>query len=91
LLRDRLRTPDVLGHLGDGVFGVLLPECSAETCSAVIQRLGPVFDRELGMKLLAASFPVEDFHGPVEVIEALLARVRVGGAGEGGQGESLLG
>jgi DNA-binding response OmpR family regulator len=41
LVRSRLRAPDVVGHLGNGVLGVALPECAPEDARTVLGRLIP--------------------------------------------------
>jgi signal transduction histidine kinase/DNA-binding response OmpR family regulator len=38
-MRERLRQPDVLAHLGHGTFAALLPECTSEQARAVFGRV----------------------------------------------------
>ena len=38
-MRERLRQPDVLAHLGEGTFAALLPECTSEQAMAVFSRV----------------------------------------------------
>lgn len=38
-MRERLRQPDVLAHLGQGTFAALLPECTSEQALAVLGRV----------------------------------------------------
>ena len=38
-MRERLRQPDVLAHLGQGTFAALLPECTSEQALAVFGRV----------------------------------------------------
>jgi len=38
-MRERLRQPDVLAHLGHGTFAALLPECTSEQALAVFGRV----------------------------------------------------
>jgi GGDEF domain-containing protein len=38
-MRERLRQPDVLAHLGEGTFAALLPECTSEQAMAVFGRV----------------------------------------------------
>ncbi len=38
-MRERLRHPDVLAHLGQGTFAALLPECTREQAMAVFARV----------------------------------------------------
>jgi GGDEF domain-containing protein len=38
-MRERLRQPDVLAHLGQGTFAALLPECTSEQAMAVFGRV----------------------------------------------------
>ena len=38
-MRERLRQPDVLAHLGHGTFAALLPECTSEQAMVVFGRV----------------------------------------------------
>ena len=38
-MRERLRQPDVLAHLGHGTFAALLPECTSEQARTVFGRV----------------------------------------------------
>lgn len=48
VIRGKLRSPDVVGHLGEGVFGVLLPECRPEGAKVVLGRLMPDIQQSAG-------------------------------------------
>jgi PleD family two-component response regulator len=54
LLRKRLRAPDIIGHLGDGIFALVLPECPPEAGRSVISRLLPEIERETGARYRSA-------------------------------------
>jgi two-component system sensor histidine kinase ChiS len=71
LLRDRLRTPDVIAHLGDGTFGLLLPECTTESGRAVLARLKPMFEREIGFSLEANVIAPDETQGAEELVDTL--------------------
>jgi len=47
-MRNTLRAPDVVGHLGEGRFVLLLPECTSEDALNVLARIKPDLDREGG-------------------------------------------
>ncbi|MGQ0504514.1 MAG: ATP-binding protein [Myxococcaceae bacterium] len=73
-LRRRLRTPDVLGHLGNGNFGALLPECTAPTAHAVFTRVLLEVQEETGVLFKVSVANVADSEVPVEaVLDHLLA------------------
>jgi signal transduction histidine kinase len=46
-IRHRLRAPDVVGHLGNGVYGVVLPECAPEGARSVLARLLPELQKQI--------------------------------------------
>src|SRR5581483_2347760 len=39
LVRGRLRAPDVVGHLGEGTYSMVLPECTPEDARIVLSRV----------------------------------------------------
>ncbi len=73
-LRRRMRAPDVLGHLGNGVFGALLPECSAQNAHAVFARVLKEVQEETGVLFKVSVSNVADTEAPVEaVLDHLIA------------------
>jgi signal transduction histidine kinase/PleD family two-component response regulator len=54
-VRQSLRLPDVVGHLGDGVFGVILTECDPERARVVFQRLLPEIAQATGVRFIFSS------------------------------------
>ena len=72
-LRERLRAPDVVAHLGGGVFAVMLPECSAESGARVFARLQPVLEEAAGLKAQVKIQDVPEGEMPDAVLE-LMAR-----------------
>jgi PleD family two-component response regulator len=69
-IRGRLRLPDVVGHLGGGVFAVILPESSLEGGKQVFARLLLDLESLCGVRYKVTT--VEDI-GPETSAEALLA------------------
>ncbi len=73
-LRRRMRTPDVLGHLGNGVFGALLPECAAQNAHLVFARVLKEVQEETGVLFKVSISNVADTEAPVEaVLDHLIA------------------
>ncbi|HVE87228.1 MAG TPA: ATP-binding protein, partial [Myxococcales bacterium] len=74
LIRSRLRAPDVVGHLGDGVYGVALPECMPEDARTVLGRLIPELQELTGShyRIQVVDLMAQD-RGSDTVIEAMLA------------------
>ena len=48
-LRQALRSPDVVGHIGNGVFVMALPECGPAEADTTLQRVLPILQEEFGM------------------------------------------
>ncbi|MBX5484481.1 MAG: response regulator [Myxococcaceae bacterium] len=69
-LRQTLRSPDVVGHLGDGTFVLALPECSVAEVQQTVSRLVPVLNEEFNLPYRVA---VLDARG--SDAEALLERL----------------
>lgn len=59
LIRGRLRTPDVVAHLGEGSWAVLLPEAAAEAASAIVSRLVPELAKQTQIVFGGASVQPE--------------------------------
>lgn len=49
LIRGRLRAPDLLGHLGDGVFAMVLPESPVGAARGICSRIIPELYRMTGI------------------------------------------
>lgn len=49
-LRQALRAPDVVGHLGDGLFAVALPESELAEVDATLGRMVQLFEREFRVR-----------------------------------------
>ena len=71
-LRQHLRAPDVIGHFGEGLFAVLLPECTAAAARSVLERLMPELEQKLGAEYGAAVAEVtQDTEEPERILERL--------------------
>jgi signal transduction histidine kinase/DNA-binding response OmpR family regulator len=68
VLRARLRTQDIIGHLGEGVLAVVLPECNVEAGRNVINRLLPDVEKQTGVEYRSAVADVSHDSEPVERI-----------------------
>lgn len=68
VMRARLRTQDILGHMGEGVLAVVLPECNVEAGRNVIDRLLPDVEKHTGMEYRSAVADVSHDSEPVERI-----------------------
>ncbi|WNG56771.1 response regulator [Archangium gephyra] len=68
VMRARLRTQDILGHMGEGVLAVVLPECNVEAGRNVIGRLLPDVEKHTGMEYRSAVADVSHDSEPVERI-----------------------
>jgi signal transduction histidine kinase/DNA-binding response OmpR family regulator len=78
VLRARLRTPDIIGHLGEGVLAVVLPECNVEAGRNVIGRLMPDVEKHTGTDYRSAVADVSHDSEPVErILERLGAPAHV--------------
>jgi signal transduction histidine kinase/DNA-binding response OmpR family regulator len=76
VMRARLRTPDIIGHMGEGVLAVVLPECNVEAGRNVIGRLLPDVEKHTGMEYRSAVADVSHDSEPVErILERLGAPV----------------
>src|SRR5205823_1354760 len=49
MVRQKVRAPDVVGHLGEGVLAVMLPETSEEAARQIFSRLLPELLDELSV------------------------------------------
>jgi GGDEF domain-containing protein len=72
LIRDRLRAPDVVGHVGEGVFVIILPECSASSARRVLHRLTPEIEQAAGVEVRCQALDVQDLDTCEAQLEALL-------------------
>ncbi|HET9452459.1 MAG TPA: ATP-binding protein, partial [Aggregicoccus sp.] len=72
VIRLRLRAPDILGHLGSGIFTVVLPECGEQASRLVIDRLLPDLAAATGTTYQAA---VKDIAQDVDSVDRLLERL----------------
>ena len=68
-VRQCIRVPDVAGHLGDAVFGVVLPEAGPQAARGLVARLAPLLRAETGLDYVSA---VADLLEPGQTAEALL-------------------
>jgi two-component system sensor histidine kinase ChiS len=72
-LRQTLRAPDVLGHLGEGVFLLALPECDLPEAEASLMRILPVLEEGGNVRFDARITPAAD--GAAEaLVDAALSR-----------------
>lgn len=73
VMRKELRAPDVVGHLGGGVFGVLLPETSLSDARQLVNRLCELLEAE-GLPYVPRLLDVrEGAQGAETLLEQLLA------------------
>jgi signal transduction histidine kinase/FixJ family two-component response regulator len=73
IMRRELRAPDVVGHLGGGVFAVLLPETSLDDAQQLVNRLCGLLEHE-GMSWQTRLVDVrEGTQGAEALLERLLA------------------
>lgn len=73
IMRRELRAPDVVGHLGGGVFAVLLPETSLNDARQLVNRLCGLLERE-GVSWQTRLVDVrEGTQGAEALLERLLA------------------
>jgi signal transduction histidine kinase/DNA-binding response OmpR family regulator len=73
LLRNKLRTPDVVAHLGEGLFAVVLPECAPDAARSVIDRLLPELFQESKCPFEVTISDAVDPDMAPEVLDRLLA------------------
>ncbi len=72
VMRRRLRTPDLIGHLGGGVLAVVLPECNIEAARNAINRMLPDLTKHSGVDYRPA---VADVSHDSESAERILERL----------------
>jgi PleD family two-component response regulator len=72
-LRKRLRAPDVIAHLGEGLFVLILTECSALNAQAALSRLLPTLDSPKNPLTPVDCMDVPTGEMPDVVLERLLA------------------
>jgi len=68
VMRARLRTQDILGHLGEGVLAVVLPECNVEAGRNVTGRLLADVEKQTGVEYRSAVADVSHDSEPAERI-----------------------
>jgi signal transduction histidine kinase/DNA-binding response OmpR family regulator len=68
VMRARLRTQDILGHMGEGVLAVVLPECNVEAGRNAISRMLPDVEKHTGMEYRSAVADVSHDSEPVDRI-----------------------
>jgi signal transduction histidine kinase/DNA-binding response OmpR family regulator len=73
LVRDRLRAPDVVAHLGSGLFVLVLPECSAASAKRVLFRLAPEIEQAAGVRVKTQAIDLHDQESCEAQLERLLA------------------
>lgn len=49
-IRQAMRAPDVVGHMGNGVFALAMPESKVAEVDATLSRLLTLFDQEFGVR-----------------------------------------
>lgn len=77
LIRERIRTPDFIAHLGEGVFAVVLPESNAAGAHGICSRLTTELQDATGVIFGTSSVDVgRDGPKPEMLLEELLAAVR---------------
>src|SRR6266849_2527983 len=77
LIRERIRTPDFIAHLGDGVFAVVLPESNAAGAHGICSRLTTELQDATGLTFRTSSADVgRDGPKPETLLQELLTAVR---------------
>ena len=77
LIRERVRTPDFIAHLGDGVFVVVLPESNSHGTDAICSRLSAELQDATGLTFRTSSADVgRDSPKAEALLEELLAGAR---------------
>jgi PleD family two-component response regulator len=72
LLRQRVRAPDVVGYLGNGVFALVMPECTGDQARGVLHRLATELERGAGTPFRCQAVDIGESDTPAE---ALLERL----------------
>jgi len=73
-MRERLRQPDVLAHLGQGTFAALLPECTSEQAMAVFGRVESDLRSSTSLRCEVEVAEVPGRELPEAVLDHLLER-----------------
>ena len=72
-MRKELRSPDIVGHLGGGVFAVLLPETGLGDARQLVNRMAALLEKE-GLPYQTRLIDVrEGAQGAEALLEQLLA------------------
>lgn len=75
-LRRRLRGPDSIAHLGEGVFAIVLPDCNPEQGRGALSRVMPDLQKSIPVEYQSALVDVSVDTDPVErILEKLGAPV----------------
>jgi len=79
LVRSRVRSPDLVGHLGGGTYVVALPECTPEHARTVLGRLIPELQEQLSItyRIRVVDLMAYGDRSPDTAIDGLLADVPV--------------
>jgi GGDEF domain-containing protein len=73
LIRSRMRAPDFLGHLGRGVFAMVLPESQSAAAGAISSRIGTELCETTGVTFRSAAADVVRYGPkPDEILKQLL-------------------
>jgi signal transduction histidine kinase/DNA-binding response OmpR family regulator len=77
-LRRRLRGPDSLAHMGEGVFAIILPDCNPEQGRGALGRLLPDLKKSIPVEYQSAVADVSVDTDPVErILEKMGAPVAI--------------
>jgi len=73
LIRSRMRAPDFLGHLGRGVFAMVLPESQSAAAGAISSRIGTELCETTGVAFRSAAADVlRNGPKPDQILKQLL-------------------
>jgi signal transduction histidine kinase/DNA-binding response OmpR family regulator len=75
-MRERLRAPDVLAHLGSGTFAAVLPECTAAQAESVFGRVEADLKAQGSVRCDVAVAEVPPREMPEAILERLLGPSR---------------
>lgn len=78
-LRRRLRGPDSLAHLGDGVFAIILPDCNPEQGRGALARLMPELQKSVAVEYQSA---LADVSVDTDTVEHILERLGAPATGD---------
>ncbi|XXF80632.1 ATP-binding protein [Myxococcaceae bacterium GXIMD 01537] len=78
-LRRRLRGPDIIAHLGEGVFAILLPDCNPEQGRGALSRLLPDLHKSVPVEYQSA---LADVSVDTDSVERILEKMGAPPAGD---------